>query len=267
MPTIQLANVEPTQYAPYPVDMKEFLGRQKVVNQNEGTVLMNTAPEFPVRAEFSHSFLGAAYQAYSHHYNLVLRPDDVWLSIVLTFAHYVDKHAEAMRKTFVEHEGQKELRVTAGGTLTTASWDIIIRQFSDQIAANTKSEVRAWLEPSFSTTTAKDRLIGSVALMGAMKHYFAYSCGLCCGLPSVTMEGTLDDWLNVRSRADKLLEYGRDQPDLTKWHAILTPILDQFIQTYQNNPDRDFWAKICSYQGGSGVSYLSGWLLAFVTLR
>lgn len=45
--------------------------------------------------------------AYSRHYHLVLRPDDVWITLLTQFSIYVNKNAENMRGTFVSHEGQK----------------------------------------------------------------------------------------------------------------------------------------------------------------
>lgn len=103
----------------------------------------------------------------------------------MTFANYVDVHAEEMRKSFVSHDGKKDLAVhVAGGNILTVNWPDIVKQFCGLVGANTKSEVKEWLEPDFSTTTPNDRLIGGVALMGAMKaeNYFAYSVFIRCGL-------------------------------------------------------------------------------------
>lgn len=269
MPTYKLFDVKPTDIKPKTFDVKAYLSSQKVVRKNQGKVLMNTQPPNPVRPYFGNGFVGACYEAYSHHHHLTLRPDDVWLAIVLTFANYVDKHAEEMRKCFVDHDGKKSLNITGGGTIMTANWDGMIDQMCDQVEKNTKQEVRKWLVPDFSTTTKKDRVIGGVVLMGAMKHYFEYGFSLTCGLPSITLEGKLEDWQAVRKRADKLVEFAKGgawkaQPDLEKWHKILCPVLDKFIETYQGSVDLKFWSAICDYQGGSGISRLSGWLLAFV---
>ena len=37
-----------------------------------------------------------------------MRPDDVWIAIMMTFGKYVLKNPEKMRKYFVDHEGKKE---------------------------------------------------------------------------------------------------------------------------------------------------------------
>ena len=88
----------------------------------------------------------------------------------MTFANYVDAHAEEMRKTFVSHEGKKDLEVhVPSGNIVTVDWADIVKQFAGLVGVNTKSSVKEWIEPAFSTTTPNDRLIGGVALMGAMK--------------------------------------------------------------------------------------------------
>jgi hypothetical protein len=58
-----------------------------------------------------HGFYEACHNAWAHHGSLVLSPDDVWLAIQAVFAAYMRVNGEALRATFVAHEGQKELRI------------------------------------------------------------------------------------------------------------------------------------------------------------
>lgn len=266
MPTFQLKRVVPAKHNLAPYDVAKHVLHQNIVTKNDADLLTYTAPDYPMSASFGNGFIGTIFDAYSNHYHLVLRPDDVWLQIAITFANYVDKHAEEMRSLFVEHDGKKKLRVTEPSSIYTVSWDNMIAKFSQAIKDNTRNDIREWLEPDFSTTTAKDRLIGSVVLMAAMKNYFEYYGSCCsCGLPSITLEGTLADWQKIRRRFDQIAIYGSNsQPDLLKWHQILVPVLDKFIETYQGNVDQDFWQRIVNYDGGSGTSDVSGWILAFI---
>ena len=47
---------------------------------------------------------------------------------------------------------------------------------------------------------------------------------------------------------------------------MLKPVLQGFIDTFKN-PESDsvkeIWKRICDWQGGSGMSYYSGWITAF----
>ena len=67
--------------------------------------------------------------------------------------------------------------------------------------------VRDWVVPDFSTTNPVDRVVGSIALMAAMKSYFDYKICLECSLPSITLLGTVDDWKQIRHRAERLVEF------------------------------------------------------------
>ena len=45
------------------------------------------------------------------HGDLKIKPDEVWMMIMLWFTKYVDDNAEELRFAFVMHEGKKELVV------------------------------------------------------------------------------------------------------------------------------------------------------------
>ncbi|CAM6084376.1 unnamed protein product [Calypogeia fissa] len=125
-------------------------------------------------------------------------------------------------------------------------------------------ELRDWIMPRFSTTTDNDRIVSSVMMMATLKAYFSYGCSLACGLPAVTMLGEKADWEKLLAKVDKLPSYGKQT---AQWHALLKPVLAGFVHSFEE-PDsqgtKDFWQKIAHYSGGgSGPTYLSGWITAF----
>ena len=84
---------------------------------------------------------------------------------------------------------------------------------------------------------------------------------LLCGIPSVTLEGEKSDWEKLLSRVDKLEKFGAET---SAWAALLRPIFRRFIKAFDGEPDVDFWGRVCHYNyGGSGPTYLSGWITAF----
>jgi len=101
-------------------------------------------------------------------------------------------------------------------------------------------------------------------MMGAVKSYFDFKCTLTCGIPSVTLLGEREDWEDILQRLDKLAVLG---DEAAQFGNVLRPILRNFIATLDPQPSaatRDFWSKIAHhYSGGSGPSYMSGWLTAF----
>ena len=54
--------------------------------------------------------------------------------------------------------------------------------------------MKDWIVADFSTSTQDDIIVSKLALMGAMQHYFSYTADFRCGIPSVNLLGTLDDW-------------------------------------------------------------------------
>ncbi|KAH9156674.1 hypothetical protein AeRB84_001409, partial [Aphanomyces euteiches] len=114
----------------------------------------------PIKGAFATSksgFVLGAIEAYNKHHNLVIRPDDVWLAIMVQFGFFVNGNAETLRDSLVKHQGQKELR----GWI----WYLMEEHLVDP-------SMREWILPSFSTTTDHDRIVGSVVMMATMKKYF-----------------------------------------------------------------------------------------------
>ena len=243
----------------------------RILKMNEGLakvpfkfLKIETSHNSPlVNAYYQNGFVGAALSAYSQHHRLIISPDDVWIAITTAFGRFVEHRADEFRQFFVQHEGKKELKVTDVGNLKSVNWEKLIEEMSIKIKENTVGDIREWIEPNFSTTTPLIKTVGSIVLMGALKNYFAYKFELCCGLPEVTLLGTLDDWIEIRRRADRLDEFGIG--NLSDWHYFLTPVLDQFISAYKGEVDKKFWNRIVNQiGGGSGPRYLSGWILMFV---
>eukprot|EP01112_Ceratiomyxa_fruticulosa_P009469 TRINITY_DN2465_c0_g2_i2.p1 TRINITY_DN2465_c0_g2~~TRINITY_DN2465_c0_g2_i2.p1 ORF type:complete len:348 (+),score=58.04 TRINITY_DN2465_c0_g2_i2:176-1219(+) len=214
---------------------------------------------------FKHSFVLSCLSAYSYHYNLVIRPDDIWIAIITQFSMYVDLNAEKLRDRFVDFQGQKELTVTTAGTLHTVDFGALSRRMEEQIAKNIKDpSIREWVVPGFSTTSPIDRVVGAVILMATMKNYFSYKFELCCGLPSITLLGTIDDWKEIRHRAERIVEFDTGDKKMFMWREMLLPVLDQFINTASGNCDKEWWNRIANKQGGgSGPRFLSGWVTVF----
>ena len=203
--------------------------------------------------------------AYNQHHALILRPDDVWLAILVQFNFYVNAHAEELRDKFVAHEGKQKVVVRALGTRFTVDFGYLAKCMTGEMDKFiVDSALKEWILPSFSTTTNNDTVVAAVLMMATLKEYFAYKIQLCCGIPKVTLEGEKSDWEEILRRASKLQEYGKET---TAWCALLEPVLNRFVRAF-DAPDADenldFWQRVADVRHqGSGPSYLSGWITAF----
>ncbi|KAL0571202.1 hypothetical protein V5O48_010752, partial [Marasmius crinis-equi] len=206
----------------------------------------------------------AAFHAYAGHHHLIIRPDDVWASILSQLSFYVNAHAEELRSLFVAHQGQKELEVVEIGTVKTVDFGKLAERMTHLIHKNVLDpDLRSWIIPDFSTTTPNDRVVASVLMMGTLQKYFSYRMSLICGIPTVTLEGERRDWERLLEKLPKLETLG-DEPK--QFAALLNPILRHFVASFddpQSESVRTFWERIAHKTGGSGPYYLSGWITAF----
>lgn len=158
------------------------------------------------------------------------------------------------------------------GSLFSADFgDFANHMVDEQIATNIKDGAMVeWLLPKFSTTTNADRIAASVSIMSTLQAYLEYVCCLMCGIPTVTLEGTPEDWRLLRQKIDRLPEFDIQGKDcsMKKWRALLAPVLDHFVKSANGKPNIDFWDTVCSHSGGgSGPSYLSGWITVFACFK
>ncbi|MFT3775197.1 MAG: DUF4419 domain-containing protein [Minicystis sp.] len=213
-------------------------------------------PCLPLR---QHGLLQAVRTAFDQHYPLILTPDAIWLCIAQGFAAHVQQNAERLRGKFVRHEGQAEIRIIRDDFVKGSpdnAWPEVFTQFSDQIAEHIGRQ-RDLVVCDFSTTGPCERAASEIVLMDAMAKYFKYVVVTRCGIPSITLEGTVDDWRSVRRRVQALGEY-----ELSWWVDALGPVVDQFVAAAEGRVDTAFWQSIYNLYGGSGGPFVTGWINA-----
>ncbi|KAK2768313.1 hypothetical protein FQN54_000166 [Arachnomyces sp. PD_36] len=251
-------------------DPDKFLERSfpEDFRRSEGIIQSSFPPQFFNENHVtpsSNGFVKTVFNAYCYHHHLVLRPEDVWFSILAQLNFYINAHPEELRSYFVAHEGQKELEVIDSGTISSVDFGALAIRMTHLIEKNVLDpDLRAWIMPAFSTTTESDRVVAAILMMGALQKYFTYKMSLMCGIPTVTLLGEREDWALLLSKIEKIPELGKEPTEFTD---LLRPVLSRFVASFDDpeSPDiLEFWGKSVHYQsGGSGPSYLSGWITAF----
>ncbi|KAJ7057616.1 hypothetical protein C8F01DRAFT_1060595 [Mycena amicta] len=230
-------------------------GLTGVESESSSDTIQNIIPS-------SNGFVYTLIKAYNEHHGLVLRPDDVWLAILAQFNAFVNANAELLRASFVAHDDKQNLTIENGPD--GVDFADMARRMGELIQKNVLDPgLREWAVPEFSTTTDVDRTAGAVLLMATLKAYFGYTFALRCGIPRVTLEGQREDWVKMLERLEKLKEFGLET---TAWYHLLRPVLARFIASFDApESNAEFWNQIAHYQaGGSGPSYYSGWINAFM---
>jgi hypothetical protein len=254
---------EPNKWAQ--LELKEVINRSVKVQPeacgaNTGSSFLAFPEDRWNGTQKMNGFLNAIHVAFDLHYPLVLSPDDVWLAIAQGFAAHVNQHAEELRKQFVEHDGKAKIVIERNGFRKGSpdnDWMGGFHEFSDKIAEHIGKK-RDLLVGGFSTTGPQERAASEIVLMDAMKSYFDYGCRTCCGIPNVTLLGTVDDWTQIRDRAQVLAEFKCEA-----WVKSLTAVLDRFVAAAKGSADPKFWQSLYHEGGGSGGPYVTGFVNVF----
>lgn len=200
-----------------------------------------------------HPLIKAVHTAFSEHRPLVLTPDVVWLVVAQGFSNHVKENAEALRASFVRHQGKKSIASTAT-SFTRDAFAAAIADISTHIAEEVNPVVHEALICSFSTTTPEARTASEIVLMDTFSDYFAYGMTVC-GIPGITLEGTREDWETMRARLEVLSTYG-----LEWWVQRLRPIFDELVHTAEGRPSPEFWRAIYKPKEAYGSDAITGWI-------
>lgn len=217
------------------------------------------------------SFVRGALEAWAAHLHLVLRPDEVWFTILSQLSFYVGSHGN-------ETAGLIQPRPPGAEpmTLTDFEWFRVIQDFKYEAESRCKVPwIMLWAMPNFTTSTVVDEMTSTVYLLGQNVAHLPprrsdAGRAPACGLPSVTLQGEQDDWAQILSKLDRLPAFG---PQAAAYKQQLAPLLRRFIDSFAA-PDgaatRAFWNQIvtatgpnpaCS--GAPAYDTISGWLSGF----
>jgi hypothetical protein len=218
-------------------------------------------------------FYNCMVEAYAGHYSVILSPDAIWTLISQGFCHHISLNTEKLKDKIVNHEGKMEISVISEYDLYSPlmDWDTLLNGFEIQIAENTKGNIADIMRADFSTTGNTERITSQVTLMSAVKSYFDFAAiHTICGIPTITIEGTPDDWRKIIKKVESLIDY-----DLGWWVDDLKPILQEFVNASEGNVNKDFWQNIVkkdrpeSMKKGAGcgvkdATKFDGWFLKFM---
>lgn len=150
-------------------------------------------------------------------------------------------------------------------------WLKCVQLFQTELETRVKGDTGKVLVNDFSTTDLVSQTASQIVVMDAMKRYFKYIATMGaawnrivdCGIPSVTLHGTLEDWSRLvqKARALRALPIGLDW-----WLDKLDPGLEQLVATYRGHVDRDWWSHVLSrsgYRSGPDPDHINGWVCAF----
>ena len=226
----------------------------------------NPSMVVPKSTRCQHGLIATVEESYNRHLALELSVEDFWTAISQVVSMYLsDKtNAEKYRQRFVNHEGQKELIVYTNAD-STGEWARFVDEIAHMIEGNMNPDFVELMTTPFSSTTQLESTIFKISLMEAAQHYFKYTCYTLCGIPEVSIKGTVGDYEEIKRR---LNDIGTILGGLKWWTDKISQTMDKIIETLHGKQDLDWWKSIVTIDwGGSGKpSMMSGWICDFIPL-
>jgi len=254
--TFAVSKVSPTTTPlpeiPYYEAVAEFLGRPiEACCRYRGQLVK--------RVDSFHPLIGALHTAFAFHHPICLSPDIIWLTLTQGLAQHINMNAEELRHHFVQHSGKLKIKVRRDDFVKGSAdnpWAEVFGEFSEQIHQHI-GKAHELIVANFSTTGPIERAASEVVLLDAMQSYFEYEVITRCGIPTIKLEGTVEDWRSIAQRVEEFARFG-----LEWWVEPLRPILKEFVAAAAGSVNTEFWDSIYKYQGpeGSGSPYITGWV-------
>ena len=263
---------------------KKLINNLELESVNELIDQYTIAHSFDINQKLAYLYskvpvLNGFYTAYTNHYPIRIKPDDIWLLIAQAFSYHVNSNFEELKKYFVNFEGKKDIIIEYKNLNNINQIDKnILEDFSEKINEKLENylskEIIDILTPDFTTTTHDSKIICKITIMGIFKKYFNYKMKMAiCGIPYIILEGNSDDYKKIKSKAENLSKYEFD------WYIKrIIPIIEKMIQAKEGNIDIDFFKNIVQKKEitedeihgcGRGRSikvrntYIYGWILNF----
>lgn len=218
---------------------------------NENYVLLDPA---------KNGLVETTYRAFTAHQPLTLGPDEVWLVVCQAAAKHVEKFPEESRRALVAFEGKQLLVVDAPHLVRGGNpdqWSSVFAGFSNKIA-EFLGKKRDLFDPTFSTTTWVEKVAIQVQMMAALAPYFDYKAMTMCGIPRVTLLGTVEDWEAIHTRAQAFREF------MPAWAVDgITFATGHLVASAKGHPDMEFWQNFFKTRFGSGGTPIGGFVNAF----
>jgi hypothetical protein len=221
------------------------------------------------------SFVRGAIDAGTKHQHLVIQPQDIWLTILKQLSFYLRKHKDD--KEVAENWDNLDGKTTeAMAIMWPRGLDTWARtQFNLRSKANWLSD---WVRPNFGTVSknpysmlanSSEEMLANSLMMASSspssEQFTAFPCKN--GIPSITLNGTKDDWKLILTKVESLGKFGKE-PQL--YSNMLRIVLSRFVQTFDTPNElatRLFWNDIVTATPRQDLcittELITGWINAF----
>jgi hypothetical protein len=164
-----------------------------------------------------HSFIDSILFASDNKVNLKLSVNDLWLVLLQNMSFYLNNsnfHPIFNRKSNAEFVGNtlEELIIS----MTTQILDI----------------------PDCNCINSTNKIACKIASLSSYNAGILYDLTGSLTIRKIILDDTLEDWQNLKKKLLLLVDY-----NLESYISDVIPIVDQFIDLYENKIDHEFWTN------------------------
>jgi hypothetical protein len=212
------------------------------------------------------SFVRGSIDAFVQHQHFVIRPDEVWFTILTQLNFYLRSHRDS-KEVREKIEYQDYFDVSLASYMDIGAWAVTVVEFGIKHWVKGNYSTYSFIQPNFTTSLYDDIVTANLITMGYTNTTSeSYSKSICGGgMPSVTLLGTKSDWQQLLLKLDRMPEFG-SQPE--EYSKMLRPILSRVVRTFVDPDDsgiRQFWDDMVSNSKRecSEPGVVTGWLSGF----
>lgn len=216
-------------------------------------------------------FVGTFLLAWNQHLPVRISPDQVWMAILDGVSLHIAKEPERWRKRLkIGRGGKREIKLILdpedyANRDSVFFWEKISQRLLEAMPDSTQQLLEEHFLAKYSTTTPTIEVAYRMKILESVQPFFDYAGSVECGIPRITLEGTPEDWIQLRTRARRLGKLG-----FSKWMESLEPVFTEFVQTSQGAPALAFWRSFFRQYSSGGcdmVYHANGWITRFFPLE
>jgi Domain of unknown function (DUF4419) len=204
------------------------------------------------------------FECFANHYGAVITPDVLWFTSLITFAKYIDSRPEASRHFFADFAGKREIHFLP----ERAKIDTWVGQYLIQVQKDLKVPSNL-LFPTFTTSTPNSKLAMQVAICDLVSPYYQGGI-LSCGIPHITVDGTVDDYEVLKKTAEGLASHFAADKQAHGFFQRIANRTADIVGFLSKETDGSFLhsffeCKNCA--SGHPVYKVQGWITEFMTMQ
>lgn len=206
------------------------------------------------------NFVGSMHFAFKYHRPFRISPSAVWLQILHGIGLAINRSSASMRGMCVKHDGKVLLNINDNSLKRgneDNNWDGVIDGWVNKISINLIDGLSDKFFLNLSDSGRVERAAFGVAIMYSFKEYFDYQATTLCGIPSIEIAGTINDWKEIQEKAILLTTYF----GLEEWRDALIPVLRKIESGSAGEIDIEFWDNMYKYKSASGGDVITGWVV------